>query len=525
MYVESRRIPQDGAEPLDYLAADEVVHGRPDRPVLPLPASIVTTAALPPPVGNGHPVVDAVVVGAGPNGLSAAVALALEGWRVVVLEAKPSIGGGARTEELTLPGFRHDVCSAVHPLGIGSPFLRGLPLAAHGLEWLHPEIPLAHPLDGGEAAVLERSLARTAVGLGADGGAWREVFEPLAGSWSVLAEEALAPLHRPRRAGPLLRLAAGAWRPASSFADARFRGEPARALFAGIAAHGMLPLSRRPSSAVGLLLGTAAHAVGWPFAGGGSARIVDALASVLAEHGGEILTGREVSALEQLPPARAVLLDVTPWQLLRIAGPHLPPRYRRRLAAFRYGPGVFKVDWALDGPIPWRADACRRAGTVHVGGDAREVAAAERTVHQGAPAERPFVLVAQPSLFDPSRAPVGRHVAWGYCHVPNGWTGDETERIEAQIERFAPGFRELVAARSTRGPREIEAHDANCVGGDIAGGLMDLRQSVARPVTAIGPYATPLRGVFLCSASTPPGPGVHGMCGFHAARAALRVAL
>ena len=485
----------------------------------------MTTAALPPPVGNGHPVVDAVVVGAGPNGLSAAVALALEGCRVVVLEAKPSIGGGARTEELTLPGFRHDVCSAVHPLGIGSPFLRRLPLESHGLEWVHPEIPLAHPLDGGEAAALERSLARTAAGLGADGTAWREMFEPLAGSWGALADEALAPLHRPRRVGPLLRLAAGAWRPASSVAEARFSGERARALFAGIAAHGMVPLSRRPSSAVALILGAAGHAVGWPFARGGSARIVEALASILAEKGGEILTGREVSALEELPPARAVLLDVTPWQLLRIAGAHLPPRYRRRLAAFRYGPGVFKVDWALDGPIPWMAETCRRAGTVHVGGYAGEVVAAKSAVHHGRAAERPFVLVAQPSLFDPSRAPEGRHVAWGYCHVPNGWTGDETERIEAQIERFAPGFGELVAARSTRGPREIESHNANCVGGDIWGGLMDVRQSVARPVSAIGPYATPLRGVFLCSASTPPGPGVHGMCGVHAARAALRMAL
>ena len=482
---------------------------------------MVSAPSLPAPVGNGHPVVDAVVVGAGPNGLAAAAALAMEGCRVVVLEAKPTIGGGARTEELTLPGFQHDVCSAVHPLGVGSPFLRQLPLAAHGLEWMHPEIPLAHPLDGGEAAALERSIARTAAGLGADGSAWRGLFEPLAVSWSALAEEALAPLHRPRRLGPLLRLAAGACRPAGALAEARFSGEPARALFAGIAAHGMLPLSRRPSSAVALVLGAAGHAVGWPFARGGSARIVAALASLVAEHGGEILTGREVTALEQLPPARAVLLDVTPWQLLRIAGPHLPARYRRRLAAFRYGPGAFKVDWALDGPIPWSAEECRRAGTVHVGGTAREVAAAELAVHRGQAAERPFVLVAQPTLWDPARAPEGRHVAWAYCHVPNGWQGDETERIEAQIERFAPGFRERVAARSIRGPREIEAHNANCVGGDIGSGLMDLRQSVARPLSPIDPYATPLRGVFLCSASTPPGPGVHGMCGYHAARAAL----
>ncbi|HYO48042.1 MAG TPA: NAD(P)/FAD-dependent oxidoreductase [Gemmatimonadota bacterium] len=482
----------------------------------------MTAAALPPPVGNGHAVVDAVVVGAGPNGLAAAVTLALEGCRVVVLEAGPTIGGGARTEELTLPGFHHDVCSAVHPLGIGSPFLRTLPLAEHGLEWVHPDIPLAHPLEGDVAAALERSLQSTAAGLGTDGGAWRGLFEPLVDEWDSLAEDVLAPLHWPRRPGPLLRMAAGAARPAEGLAHARFAEGPARALFAGIAAHGILPLTRRPTSAVALLLGAAGHAVGWPFARGGAGRISAALGSLLTSLGGEILTGREVSALEQLPPARAVLLDVTPRQLLRIAGPHLNPRYRRRLAAFRYGPGVFKVDWALDGPIPWRAEACRRAGTIHVGGDIEEVAAAERAVHEGRAAERPFVLVAQPTCFDPSRAPAGKHVAWAYCHVPNGWSGEETVPIEEQIERYAPGFRERIVGRSARGPREIEAYNPNCIGGDIAGGMMDVRQSLARPLSPINPYTTPLRGVYLCSSSTPPGPGVHGMCGHHAARAALR---
>jgi phytoene dehydrogenase-like protein len=482
-------------------------------------------ASLPPPVGSGHAVVDAVVVGAGPNGLAAAVELAREGCRVVVLEGADTIGGGARTEELTLPGFRHDVCSAVHPLGIGSPFLRSLPLGAHGLEWIHPRAPLVHPLDGGAAVALERSLEETAAGLGVDAGAWRSLFGPLVADWDTLAEDVLAPLHWPRRPGPLLRMSAGAVRPADAMARARFGSEPARALFAGIAAHGILPLSRRPTAAVALLLGAAAHAVGWPFPRGGSAGIPAALAAVLASLDGEILTGRPVTALEQLPPARAVLLDVTPWQLLRIAGPHLSPRFRRRLASFRYGPGVFKLDWALDGPIPWQAEACRRAGTVHVGGTLAEVAAAEAAVDRGRAAERPFVLVAQPTLFDPSRAPDGRHTAWAYCHVPNGWRSDESEAIEVQVERFAPGFRDRILGRSARGPREIEVHNPNCVGGDIAGGLMDLRQSLVRPVSPVEPYATPLRGVYLCSASTPPGGGVHGMCGYHAARAALRRSL
>jgi phytoene dehydrogenase-like protein len=481
----------------------------------------VSAPSLPPPAGNGHAVVDAVVVGAGPNGLSAAVALAREGLRVVVLEAAPTIGGGARTEELTLPGFQHDVCSAVFPLGVGSPFLRSLPLADHGLDWVQPEIPLAHPLEEG-AGILERSLFATAEGLAEDGSAWRSLFGPLAENWEALAHEVLAPLHWPRRPGPLLRMAAGAARTAEGLAHARFTTERARALFAGIAAHGIQPLSRRPTAAVALLLGAAAHAVGWPLARGGAGRVPAALASLLTSLGGEILTGRQVSSLSELPPARAVLLDVTPWQLLRIAGPWLTPRYRRRLAAFRYGPGAFKVDWALDAPIPWRAEACRRAGTIHVGGSLPEIEAAERAVMEGRAGERPFVLVSQPTLFDPARAPDGKHVAWAYCHVPNGWPGDETSAIEGQIEAFAPGFRERILARSVKTPREIEARNANCVGGDIAAGIMDLRQSFARPMSPVAPYATELRGVYLCSASTPPGPGVHGMCGYHAARAALR---
>lgn len=512
------RIPQDEGGPGGYLLPDGGIPENP-RPVRFEPARGVS--ALPPPIGDGHPVVDAVIVGAGPNGLAAAVALAREGCSVVVLEAAAAIGGGARTEELTLPGFRHDVCSAVHPLGVGSPFFGSLPLAEHGLEWVEAEAPLAHALESGSPA-LERSLEATAAGLGVDGNAWRNLFDPLVEAWGALAEEALAPLHWPRRPGPLVSLAARAARSPEGLVRARFRAPAAGALFAGIAAHGVLPLSARPATAVGLLLGAAGHAVGWPFPRGGAAAIPAALASILEQHGGEIRTGRKVTALEELPPARVILLDLTPRQFLRIAGRELGPRYRRRLAAFRYGPGVFKLDWALDGPIPWRDEACRRAGTVHVGGDLEEVAAAETAVHRGDLAERPFVLVAQPTLSDPSRAPEGKQVAWAYCHVPNGWRGDARRAIEDQIERFAPGFRDRILATSARGPREIEADDPNCIGGSIGGGSMDLRQAFARPVSARNPYRTTLRGVFLCSSSTPPGPGVHGMCGFHAARAALR---
>jgi phytoene dehydrogenase-like protein len=477
------------------------------------------TASLPPPVGRGRPVVDAVVVGAGPNGLAAAVALAREGRQVVVFEAATTIGGGARTEELTLPGFRHDVCSAVHPMGAGSPFFRSLSLADHGLDWVHPDTPLAHALEAGSAA-LERSLEATAAGLGSDGDAWRALFGPLSEAWERLAEGVLGPLRWPRHPRALFALGARAVRGADALARSRFRDAPARALFAGLAAHGTLPLTARPATAVGLVLGAAGHAVGWPFPRGGADRIPRALAAVLEAAGGEIRTGREVTGLEQLPPARVVLLDLTPLQFLRIAGRHLPPAYRRRLAAFRYGPGVFKLDWALDAPIPWRDEACRRAGTVHVGGELEEVAATEAAVHQGEVSARPFVLLAQPTLFDPTRAPEGKHVAWAYCHVPNGWRGDATRAIEDQIERFAPGFRDRILARSARGPRQIEADDPNCVGGSIGGGAMDVRQVLARPVTPWRPYGTPLQGVFLCSSSTPPGPGVHGMCGVHAARAA-----
>lgn len=465
---------------------------------------------------------DAVVVGSGPNGLSAAVTLAREGLSVGVLEANATPGGGTRTAELTRSGFHHDVCSAVHPLAAGSPFLSRLPLGEHGLRWIQPPLPLAHPLDEGPPALLDRSLDRTVEGLEEDGPAYRRLVGPLVEAWRPLFREVLGPLRVPSHPLLLLRFGLRALPPSRAVWRLAFRGEPARALYAGLAAHSFLPLERPPSSAIALVLGVAGHAVGWPIPAGGSGRIAEALAAHLRALGGELHTGRRVRDLGDLPPARARLLAVTPRQLLRIAGPRLPAGYRRRLAGYRYGPGAFKLDWALSEPIPWRSAACARAGTLHLGGSAAEVAAGEAAVWRGEHPERPFVLLAQPSRFDPERAPEGSHTAWAYCHVPNGSAADMTGRIEAQVERFAPGFRDCVLARHVMGPAQLEARNANCVGGDINGGSQELGQLFARPVARAVPYATPLRGLYLCSASTPPGGGVHGMCGFHAARAALR---
>jgi phytoene dehydrogenase-like protein len=464
---------------------------------------------------------DAIVVGSGPNGLAAALTLAREGCSVLVLEAAGAFGGGLRSEELTLPGFLHDVCSAIHPLGAGSPFFRGLPLAEHGLEWIHPDLPLAHPLDDGTAAVAQRSLEATAARLASDGAAYRRLFEPLARGWEGLDADVLAPLHVPRHPFAMARFGLLALRSARGLAESRFAGEAARALFAGIAAHSILPLEQAGTAAAGLVLGTLAHSVGWPLPRGGSGRIAAAMVSLLRSLGGESVSGARVSSMDELPPARAVVLDVTPRQLLAIAGSRLPAAYRSALARYRYGPGVFKLDLALDGPIPWRARDCGRAGTVHVGGTLEEIAAGEAAVWRGEHPERPLVLVAQQSLFDATRAPAGKHTAWAYCHVPHGSAVDMTGRIEAQIERFAPGFRDLVLARSAQGPAELEGRNPNLVGGDIGGGVLDLRQLFARPVLSMVPYRTPARGLYLCSSSTPPGGGVHGMCGHHAARAAL----
>jgi phytoene dehydrogenase-like protein len=464
---------------------------------------------------------DAVVVGAGPNGLAAAIVLARAGRSVLVLEAADTVGGGMRTAELTLPGFRHDVCSAIHPGGVGSPFLRSLPLEEHGLEWIHPPAPLAHPFDDGTAAVLERSVAATATGLGGDGAAYRRLLEPLVEAADDLADLVLAPLRLPRGWRAAARFAPSATLPAAALARLRFRGERARGLLAGLAAHSMLPLSRPPTGAVGLALGVFGHAFGWPFPRGGSQALADALASYLRSLGGEIECGRRVESLAELRGARLVLLDVAPRQFLSLAGDALPSLYRRRLAGYRYGPGAFKLDLALDGPVPWAAEECARAATVHLGGTLAEVARAEAKVARGEHPEKPFVLLAQQSLFDGTRAPAGRHTVWAYCHVPNGSGVDMSGRIEAQIERFAPGFRERIVARHVLGPAALERYNPNYVGGDIAGGLLDLRQLFTRPVARIVPYSTPLDGVYLCSASTPPGAGVHGMCGYYAARAAL----
>lgn len=466
---------------------------------------------------------DAIVVGAGPNGLAAAVALAEAGLSVLVRERSGEVGGGARTLALTLPGFLHDHCSAIHPLAAGSPFLRRLPLAEHGLSWVEPPVALAHPFDDGTAALLVRSTRETGETLGPDARAWRALFDPLAGRFHELAAEILGGVLRvPRHPLLLARFGLSALLPAAGLARARFRGARARALFAGIAGHAQLPLERSPSSAFGLVLGAAAHAVGWPFPRGGAQRLADALAATLRARGGTIETGAEVTSLDVLPPARAVLLDLTPRQVLRVAGARLPRGYAARLARFAYGPGAFKLDWALAGPIPWRAAGCARAGTVHLGGPLEELLAAEGAVFRGEVPERPFVIVAQQSPFDPSRAPPGRHTAWAYCHVPNGWTGDATAAIERQLERFAPGFGELVLARSARGPARLEADNPNLVGGDVGAGANTLLQTVFRPAPRLVPWTTPVEGLYLCSASTPPGGGVHGMCGWHAAQAALR---
>jgi phytoene dehydrogenase-like protein len=465
---------------------------------------------------------DAIVVGSGPNGLGAAIELARAGLSVRVLEAAETVGGGCRSAELTLPGFTHDVCAAIHPLGIASPLLRSLPLEDHGVEWIHPPAALAHPFDDGTAAVVVRSVDETADSLGPDAAAYRRLMAPLVAHQDKLIDGLLAPLAPPRHPLALAQFSVRAALPARALANRLFRGEPARGLFAGLAAHSMLPLTRLPSAAFGLFLGVLAHAVGWPLARGGSQTIADALVSCLRSLGGEVETGRRVESLAELEGDAPILLDVTPRQLLALAGEALPARYRRALQRYEYGPGAFKLDWALAGPIPWRAPECARAATVHVGGTLAEVVASERAPWHGEVAARPFVLLAQQSLFDASRAPEGMHTAWAYCHVPNGSRLDVTERIESQLERFAPGFRERILARSVLGPADLQAHDQNYIGGDINGGAATVRQLLGRPVPRLSPYTTPLPGVFLCSSSTPPGGGVHAMCGYHAAQAALR---
>jgi phytoene dehydrogenase-like protein len=465
---------------------------------------------------------DVVVVGAGPNGLAAAITCARAGLGVLLLEGRPTVGGGARSAELTLPGFVHDVCSAIHPLALASPFLQALPLAEHGLSWSFPDCELAHPLDGGRAAVVDRRIDVTAATLDGDGDAYARLLAPLVRDAAALYEDALAPLGLPKHPLVLARFGLQAMRSTSALARGHFEQAAARALFAGCGAHSFLPLGAPFTGAFSLILAVAAHAVGWPCARGGSQRIADALAGYFASLGGVTRTGRTVASMSDLPPARAYLFDVFPHALARIAGERLPAGYRAALLRYRHAWGVFKLDWALHAPIPWSAPGARGAGTVHVGGTLEEIEASEAAVARGEHPERPFVLVAQQSLADSSRAPVGSHTGWAYCHVPFGSTLDRTTAIEAQIERFAPGFRDCILARHAMSSADYEAYNPNNVGGDIAGGANDAVQLFARPVARRVPYATPAPDVFLCSSATPPGGGVHGMCGYFAARVALR---
>ena len=467
--------------------------------------------------------VDAVVIGSGPNGLAAAIVIAQTGRKVIVFEAEPTIGGGARSAELTLPGFTHDICSAVHPSAVASPFFQSLPLAKYGLEWIEPPVMLAHPFDDGSAAVVYRSLERTATNLGRDAHAYERLMRPLVDGWPRLQTSILGPLRWPQHPVALARFGLHAFRSARGLAEGSFETKSARGLFAGLAAHAMLPLDQMLTAGVGLVLGALAHIAGWAVPRGGSQSITDALTAHLRALGGEVVTGSRITSLDRLPPARAVLCDLSPKPFLAIAGHRLPRWYRRKLERYRYGMAAFKVDWALAGPVPWRAPECAAAGTVHLGGPLEEIVASERDAWSGRHTDRPFILVAQPSLFDSSRAPGGKHTLWTYCHVPNGSTADMLPAIERQIERFAPGFRARVVARTVATPADIERRNANFVGGDIGSGTNDIWQFFTRPTRRW--YSTPVRGLYLCSASTPPGVGVHGMCGYFAAQRALREVL
>ncbi|HET7583926.1 MAG TPA: NAD(P)/FAD-dependent oxidoreductase [Gemmatimonadaceae bacterium] len=464
----------------------------------------------------------AIVVGSGPNGLAAAITLAHHGWQVEVREGAPVAGGGARSAELTIPGFVHDVCSAVYPFARLSPFFRAYPLEAHGLSLIYPPAALAHPFDDGTAALLLNSVSETAALLGADGHRYRSLLQPLVEQWRPLFDETLSLPRIPRHPLLLARFGVRALPSAATLANAVFSRPHTRALLLGMAAHSMIPLTWAGSAAIALMLAAAAHADGWPIPRGGAGSVSSAMSACLAASGGRIRTASPVESLDDLPPSGAVLLDLTPRQVVRIAGTRLTPSFARALTRYRYGPGAFKVDWALDGPVPWRASDCARAATVHVGGSAEEIIASEAAPWRGQHAERPFVLLCQPSVFDGTRAPSGKHTLWGYCHVPNGSTVDMTARIEAQIERFAPGFRERIIARRAAGPHELEAMNPNLVGGDIGGGANSLAQLLFRPTIRWNPHRTSAAGVYLCSSATPPGGGVHGMCGWNAARTALR---
>lgn len=465
---------------------------------------------------------DAVVVGSGPNGLTAACILARAGLDVVLIEGFTELGGGTSSAELTLPGFIHDRGSAVHPFGIASPIFRILQLERFGLRWIQPSLPVVHPLDGGRAAIIRRSIRATADELGDDGAAYYRLFAPMVKSWEQIAPLVLHPLRFPAYPISAARFGMRSILPATVLARLLFRHEKAAALMAGLSAHSMLPLEAAFSSAPTLVLGALAHKVGWPIPQGGAGSIAKALLNFFRAHGGKVITGKWIKHLDELPPHKIALLDLTPRQLLQLGSDYLPDSYREQLENYRYGPGIFKLDYALDGPIPWQAEDCARSATVHIGGTMAEIASAERAPHYQQHAAQPYVLLAQPSLFDPSRAPEGKHTAWAYCHVPNGSNEDMTFAIEEQIERFAPGFRSRILARNITTSSDIEQWNPNLIGGDISGGLPDWKQLFARPVLSLHPQRTPIPSLYLCSSSTPPGPGVHGMCGYHAAKLALQ---
>jgi len=463
---------------------------------------------------------DAVVVGSGPNGLAAAILMQQQGLQVLLVEGKDTIGGGMRTAELTLPGFKHDICSAIHPMAAGSPFFKTLPLQRYGLEWLHPEIDAAHPLDDGTAALLTRSVVQTAQSLGIDGATYANLLNPIVRSWPLLAPDVLGPLSIPKHPLKLASFGLSAIQPSTLLAK-KFKTTAARALLAGMAAHAIQPLTNMATSAIALVLMANAHLEGWVVPKGGSQSIADALGRYFKSLGGQIETGTYIKSLDQLPSASAVLFDVTPKQLLQIAGHKFSSIYKWQLERYRYGDGVFKVDWALDAPIPFTAEACRKAGTVHIGGTLEEIAAGEQMSAEGKHSDKPYVLLAQQSLFDATRAPAGKHTAWAYCHVPNGSTKDMTSIIENQIERFAPGFKERILAKHTFDTAQLQEHNPNYIGGDINGGIIDIMQLFTRPALRLSPYKTSAKGLYICSSSTPPGGGVHGMCGYHAAKKAL----
>lgn len=465
---------------------------------------------------------DAIVVGSGPNGLSAAIRLALEGLSVKIFERESTIGGGTRTLELTEPGFHHDICSAIHPMAISSPFFRKLPLSNHGLNWIQPRYPLAHPLDGESAVILHRDIRKMEEEVSVDFTGYQKLMAPLSNHWEGLTTDLLAPLRMPTHPIRMASFGLNAVQPALQLTERKFKHHRAKALFGGLAAHSIMALDKPVTSAIGLVLGAAGHATGWPLPRGGSQSIADALASYFKQLGGEIETGIRITRLGMLPEAKAVLFDLTPKQVNKIAGDRFPDSYRNKLNRYRYGAGVFKVDYILKEPVPWTDNRCKEAGTVHVGGSLKEIAKSEQAMSQNHHPSKPYVLIAQQSLFDDSRTPDNRHTLWAYCHVPNNSNQDMTRPIEDQIERFAPGFRDVIEVRSTKTARSMETYNPNYIGGDINGGVQDFRQLFSRPASWLNPYSTPAEGIYFCSSSSPPGGGVHGMCGFHAAESALK---